>query len=79
MLINADAALRMARQFCQADPSAVVLVVSVELCSLHLRVGDAMDSLLANAIFAASGQRLRKLPLRLSGLTVAEGPVAPRG
>ena len=29
-------ALRMARDFCLADPAAVVLVVSVELCSLHL-------------------------------------------
>lgn len=45
-------ALRMAWQFCQADASAVVLVVPVELCSLHLRFEDAMDSLLANAIFA---------------------------
>jgi predicted naringenin-chalcone synthase len=45
-------ALRMAWQFCQADPSAVVLVVSVELCSLHLHFEDGLDSLLANAIFA---------------------------
>jgi predicted naringenin-chalcone synthase len=45
-------ALRMAWQFCQADPSAVVLVVSVELCSLHLHFEDGMDSLLANALFA---------------------------
>jgi predicted naringenin-chalcone synthase len=45
-------ALRMGWQFCQADPSAVVLVVAVELCSLHLHFEDGMDSLLANAIFA---------------------------
>jgi predicted naringenin-chalcone synthase len=45
-------ALRMAWQFCQADPAAVVLVVSVELCSLHLHFEDGLDSLLANAIFA---------------------------
>src|SRR5690606_29197615 len=30
-------ALRAAAQFCAADPDAVVLVVSVELCTLHLR------------------------------------------
>lgn len=45
-------ALRMAWQFCRADPSAVVLVMAVELCTLHLHFADKMDSLLANAIFA---------------------------
>ena len=45
-------ALRMAWQFCQADPAAVVLVVCIELCSLHLHVEDGLDALLANAIFA---------------------------
>lgn len=45
-------ALRMAEQFCRADPSAVVLIVSIELCSLHFNVGGGLDSLLANAIFA---------------------------
>ncbi|EEB9150756.1 type III polyketide synthase, partial [Salmonella enterica subsp. enterica serovar Paratyphi B] len=33
-------ALRAARQFCLADPDAVVLVVSVELCTLHLRSSE---------------------------------------
>ena len=32
----------------------------------------AVAPAVANAIFAASGQRLRKMPLRLSGLTVAD-------
>lgn len=45
-------ALRMARDFCLANPSAVVLVASIELCSLHLHFEDGLDSLLANAIFA---------------------------
>jgi predicted naringenin-chalcone synthase len=45
-------ALRMAHQFCQADASAVVLVVPIELCSLHLHFEDGLDSLLANAIFS---------------------------
>lgn len=45
-------ALRMAEQFCRADPSAMVLLVAIELCSLHLNVGGGMDALLANAIFA---------------------------
>lgn len=45
-------ALRMANQFCVADPAAVVLVVSLELCSLHLQLGGGEDSMLANSLFA---------------------------
>lgn len=45
-------ALRMATQFCQADPAAVVLVIAVELCSLHLNFGGDPASILPNAIFA---------------------------
>ncbi|MDD5762193.1 MAG: type III polyketide synthase, partial [bacterium] len=36
-------ALRMAAQFCAADPSAVVLVVCLELCSLHLQLNGSED------------------------------------
>ena len=45
-------ALRMADQFCQARPDAVVLVVCLELCSLHLQFREEADSLLANSLFA---------------------------
>lgn len=45
-------ALRMARQFCRARPEAVVLVVCLELCTLHLQLSEEPDSLLANALFA---------------------------
>lgn len=45
-------ALRMAQQFCLAQPEAVVLVVCLELCTLHLQVHPTSDSILANAIFA---------------------------
>jgi len=45
-------ALRMAAQFCQADPNACVLVLCLELCSLHLQFSDRDDQLLANALFA---------------------------
>lgn len=45
-------ALRMAKQFCLADPQAVILVVTLELCSLHLQLGGSEDSLLANSLFA---------------------------
>ena len=45
-------ALRMAAQFCAADPSAVVLVMCLELCSLHLQLNGSEDQLLANSLFA---------------------------
>jgi len=45
-------ALRAAQQFCVADPAAVVLVVCVELCSLHLHVRDDPDTIVANSVFA---------------------------
>jgi predicted naringenin-chalcone synthase len=44
--------LRMAQQFCLAHPDAVVLVVCLELCSLHLKLEGEGDSLLANSLFA---------------------------
>jgi len=49
--------LKMARAFCEADPDAVVLVLSVELCTLHLQFTDNTDDLIAGAVFAdgASG------------------------
>ena len=45
-------ALNMAVQFCRANPAAVVLVMCLELCSLHLQINDSEDSLLANTLFA---------------------------
>jgi len=45
-------ALRMATQFCRANPHAVVLVLCLELCSLHIQLGSREDQLLANALFA---------------------------
>jgi predicted naringenin-chalcone synthase len=45
-------ALRMAAQFCEANPQAVVLVMCLELCSLHLQVSDKPESIVANALFA---------------------------
>jgi len=45
-------ALRAARQFCAADENAVVLVVSVELCTLHLRSSENPDTIVASSLFA---------------------------
>jgi predicted naringenin-chalcone synthase len=44
--------LRMAKQFCEADPDAVVLVMCLELCTLHLQINSGEDFMLANSLFA---------------------------
>jgi predicted naringenin-chalcone synthase len=44
--------LRLAHALCTADPSALVLVVHVELCSLHVHFGTDPDTLIANSLFA---------------------------
>ncbi|MFT2815534.1 type III polyketide synthase [Leifsonia sp. A12D58] len=51
-------ALRTAKQFVDANPDAVVLVVSAELCSLHLRSSSDPDTIVASSLFgdgAAAG------------------------
>jgi len=45
-------ALRMAQAFCEADPNAVVLIVCLELCSLHLEPSEEIDDILAFSVFA---------------------------
>jgi predicted naringenin-chalcone synthase len=45
-------ALRTAAHIVRSDPAARVLVVAVELCTLHLQPTDRLDSLLAMAQFA---------------------------
>ena len=45
-------ALRLAQSICQADPEACVLIVDVELCSLHLQIKDDLNSILGGALFA---------------------------
>jgi predicted naringenin-chalcone synthase len=46
------AAMRMAKTICEADAAARVLLVSTELCTLHLRFRDDIDSILSNSVFA---------------------------
>ena len=45
-------ALKMARAFCDADPNAVVLIVCLELCTLHLQLGADLDQMLSASVFA---------------------------
>ncbi|MFO0917514.1 MAG: type III polyketide synthase [Planctomycetaceae bacterium] len=45
-------ALRVAQAYVEANPQAVVLVCSVELCSLHHHYGWSTEKVIANALFA---------------------------
>lgn len=78
-------ALRAASQFCIADQNAVVLIVSVELCTLHLRSSEDPDTIVSSSLFAdgaaAAIVTARDLPastpgLRLDGFHTA---IAPEG
>ncbi|MBC8156415.1 MAG: type III polyketide synthase, partial [Bacteroidetes bacterium] len=44
--------LKAANAIVRADPSANVLVVSVEICTIHFQKKDETDQLLSNALFA---------------------------
>ena len=48
-------ALKMARSFCEADPDATVMVVCVELCTLHLQASEETDQLISASVFADGG------------------------
>ncbi|MDK1361783.1 type III polyketide synthase [Arthrobacter sp. zg-Y1219] len=45
-------AMRAAKSFCEADPEAVVLVVTAELCSLHVRTSNDPDTIMGSSLFA---------------------------
>ncbi|HBD93466.1 MAG: hypothetical protein A2015_09685 [Spirochaetes bacterium GWF1_31_7] len=45
-------AMKLASSICKADPEARVLVVNVELCSLHYQKKFDTDTIVANALFA---------------------------
>jgi predicted naringenin-chalcone synthase len=45
-------ALRVADAFCRSTPGARVLVVCVELCTLHFRAPQTLEQAVINAIFA---------------------------
>ncbi len=48
-------ALRLAKTIIESNPSANVLVVSVELCTLHLKFNTDADSLISTSVFADGG------------------------
>lgn len=44
--------MKVADAICRADPQAKVLVVCIELCSIHIQKGVSLDNIISNAIFA---------------------------
>lgn len=57
-------AMKMARSFCNAQPDATVLVVCLELCSLHLQASESPDHLISASVFAdgAAGMIISNQP-----------------
>lgn len=45
-------AMRVAHSFCQSTPSARVLIVCAELCTLHFQIDDTFESAVVNALFS---------------------------
>jgi alpha-pyrone synthase len=45
-------ALKVADSICRSDSDATVLIVSVELCTIHFQKSMDLDNILANALFA---------------------------
>jgi predicted naringenin-chalcone synthase len=44
--------MKLAKIICDAQPNAKVLLVDIELCSLHFQTGYTLDEILANGLFA---------------------------
>jgi predicted naringenin-chalcone synthase len=75
-------ALRAALSFCEADPNAIVLVVSVELCSIHVRSSNDPDQIVAASVFGdgaaaaiVSARELQGPALRIDALGSELTPV----
>lgn len=73
-------ALRLAHQLCKADPDAVVLVVSVELCTLHVRSSNDPDQIIAASLFAdGAGAAIVHTGPGLASLDSFDTRVTPTG
>ncbi|WP_166982366.1 type III polyketide synthase [Paramicrobacterium fandaimingii] len=73
-------ALRLAQQLCAADPDAVVLVVSVELCTLHVRSSSDPDQIIASSLFAdGAGAAVVHTGAGLASLDSFDTRVTPTG
>jgi predicted naringenin-chalcone synthase len=48
-------AMKLADRICRADPDATVMVISIELCTLHFQPDHQMDQMLSASVFADGG------------------------
>lgn len=48
-------ALKMAKSFCESQEDAVVMVICLELCTLHFQRSQQIDSLISASVFADGG------------------------
>lgn len=55
-------AMKMAKAFCESQPKANVLIVCLELCSIHLQPSEGTDNLISASVFAdgAAGMIISK-------------------
>lgn len=60
-------ALKTANAICLSETKAVVLIVCVELCTLHFQKEDTEDNMLANALFADGASAMLIKPSADSG------------
>jgi len=63
--------LRNARQIVDADPEAVILMVNLELCSLHLQQTERLDRLVSFLLFA-DGAAASLITSKPGGLRIGE-------
>ncbi len=45
-------AMKMAKSFCESQPNANVLIVCLELCTIHLQPSEVTDNLISASVFA---------------------------
>jgi predicted naringenin-chalcone synthase len=74
-------AMRLAKSFCDVNEDAVVLVIAVELCTLHLQPKQDTDSVISASVFAdgaagavVSGQKPEAGSLELKAFKDALAP-----
>lgn len=48
-------ALKMAKSFCESDPDSTVMIICLELCTLHLQNSQKTDNLISASVFADGG------------------------
>jgi predicted naringenin-chalcone synthase len=70
-------ALRLARDICVANPGAHVLIVAVELCTLHFQLKPQLDFMIANALFADGAAAVLVGPASDAGAVADAGPGGP--